>query len=115
MSFWFHRKDKDGKETITSVSVPIPLIMVLFPLFAIIVGPVLLAGDLRAKALQFSFVVVAGFISFFVSKVPQFKRGERFTWGTRHMGFGTKTLYVLGYILMLFGIVKILSLYWSTA
>ncbi len=115
MSFWFYRKDKDGKKMLTSVSVPLPLVMPFIALFFAVFGPFLFSDDLRAKATRFTILVVIGFLSFVASKVPQFRRGEWFTWGMRYMGIGTKTLYVLGYVLMALGILGVLALYRGTA
>jgi hypothetical protein len=110
MSFWFYGKDKDAKRTLTSVSVAYESVIALVVALFALAAPFMRSGDLRGKTIPFAILVVAGFVSLTASKIPQFQRGEWHTWGMRYMGTGGRVLYVLGYVLMVLGILGILAL-----
>lgn len=111
MSFWIYGKDKDGKRTVKSVTIPPEIIITLLALLSALIVPYLLLNDV-GKILTSSFYLIAtGFVMFAFAKVIQFQKGAWISWGMKLMPLPGKILYVLGYVLMTIGILIIIALY----
>ncbi len=107
MSIWLYTKDKNNKRSLTSISIPYPLVILLLGLVFGIVAPPLISGRYPPGFLANSFIVGAGFFLLFIAKLFQFKAGIWTTWGWGNMPRIGKAYYLSGYILMVYGVIKL--------
>jgi hypothetical protein len=98
MSIWWRGKSINGKRSLTSVSIPFPFILVLLGLFVAMIVPRLLTNDIPPSSAKYCFLVYAGFLLLFISKLFQFKIGMWTTWGCQHMPLLGKVFYLAGYV-----------------
>jgi len=111
MSIWWYGKDKDGKKSITSISIPYPIFVIVFGMIIAVVAPLLSSGKLPPQFIINTFFLCSGFLLFFISELYQFKRGIWTTWGWRDMPAIGKAFYLAGYLLMGYGAIKLLLLW----
>jgi len=103
MSFWFYRKDKNGKRYVYSVTIPLELIILIFGLLVGILTPRYLM-DSNQFGRDSLMLVLFGFLLFFVSKLSLFLKGIWNSWGSKMMNKPFKLLYHSGYTFMFIGI-----------
>jgi hypothetical protein len=99
MSLWIYKKDKDGKQNLYWVDIPlfsIPLIISLF---------------LAVFITQFFYFIAIGFIFILIAKISLFSKGIWISWGSKQMSKPFKLLYQAGYILVGIGVSIILLIY----
>ena len=105
MSFWIYGRRKHGKETVTSVSIPLELVLVfLGMLFFMFLPGIFAMKDIDPSYRRNVFLVAAGFLVFATAKILQFQRGIWVSWGMQRMPLLGKLLYVSGYMAMGLGI-----------
>ena len=110
MSFWIYRKEKDGRSFVYSITVPIELIIIVLGLMAAILLPRYFHDSVQfgKDALILSFL---GFSLFLASKISLFQRGIWNSWGTKQMSKPFSWLYIIGYTLMVIGLIGSLLFY----
>ena len=104
MSIWVYTKSKDGKRSLTSISVPYEFILLSLGLIAGIMGPALFSKDYPADFVRCAFFICCGFVLFLLAKLFQFSAGRWITWGWGGMPWLGKALYLTGYLLMVCGV-----------
>ena len=104
MSFWIYQKNKDGKSSVTSVTVPFEMIIILLGLLAGLLFPRYFHNEVQfgKDALALTFL---GFSLFLISKISLFQRGIWNSWGTKQMKKPFNWLYKVGYVFMGLGFV----------
>jgi len=110
MSIWWHSKNKSGKGTVTSVSIPFPLIFVFIACVIALFVPSMYSNPYSLIYKKYLYIVGVGFLLFFISKLFQYKKGIWTSWGMVDMPTFGKVCYLLGYALMIFGIINLIIL-----
>lgn len=113
MSFWYTKKEKDGKKSLVAVDIFLPLIMFMIVFLAAIIGHRWWNHPTQPVIDAF-YLVASGFLLLLVSKVSLFVKGIWVSWGYSRMSKPFRVVYVLGYILIGFGIMIILAAYKSS-
>ncbi len=108
MSIWWYSKNKNGKGTVTSISIPFPVIFVMLACIVSLFVPLMNSPHVYYIYGKFIYSVGAGFLLFFISKLFQFKKGIWTSWGMVGMPIFGKGCYILGYALMTFGIINLI-------
>ena len=115
MSIWIYGKNKDGKNTVTSISIPYELIIVLIGLIVSLIAPSIFSKDTHAITKESLYFMGIGFILFSIAKLSLFQKGVWISWGMHMMSLPFKLLYVFGYILMGIGAMIAIILYKTIA
>ena len=110
MSFWIYKKEKDGRTSVTSVTVPIEMLIIIFGMISVFLMPRYLhhSGQFAKDMLS---VAAFGFFLFCVSKISLFYRGIWNSLGPKHMKKPFKFLYKSGYLFMAVGFIGGVLLY----
>jgi len=109
MSFWCHRRDKNGSKILWEIDYDPLTLVVIIGLLAALVGPRLF----RNPSLIIFFpcmLLLTGLTCLIITRLSLYKKGIRFSFGTSHMSKGFATLYKIAYILLGFGILPLLLL-----
>jgi|GEM_PF-2292231 len=110
MSFWYYKKEKGGKTSLTAVDIPVLLIMSILGFFVALVGPRIF-GSPSQLVIDAFHIIAVGFSLLFISKVSMFMKGIWVSWGYSRMPKLFKLFYMLGYILIGIGLFGFLVVY----
>ena len=94
MSWWFVRRDQDGRRALWAVDVE-PM--------AVISALAILAAVLSLNGLACFTLLGVGFMCFLIAKLSVVRRSVRISWGSRLMAPRYARLYRAGYLLMVAG------------
>ncbi len=111
MSFWWSKKEKDGKRSIYAIDVPFQLIIMFLGLVLALFAPALIGRQLPTRTLNADgfYILAGGFLLLFISKLSLLKKGIWTSWGPKPMSRSYKFFYLLGYGLMVLGVIRILT------
>lgn len=107
MSFWYHKKEKDGKRSLIAADIPVELIVFMIGLLAALLIP-RYARNQAQIAIDRFYIIAAGFILLLISKSSLFTKGIWNSWGPAKMSKPFKLIYVFGYIIIGIGVFGIL-------
>ena len=106
MSFWIYKKDKNGRTNIFTVEVPFMAILALVGIIASLLLPPLSTNPAQI----FYIIFTIGFLLVLTAKISLFRRGIWCSWGWGLMEKPYRTIYGIGYLFILFGILLLLPL-----
>ncbi len=109
MSFWWYKRDKNGKNILWQIEFYPMVFMVIIGLLAALVGPRLF-GNLGFIIIFPSLLMFAGLICLIIAKVSLYKKGIWHSFGTKNMSLGCAALYRAAYILLTAGVVILVLL-----
>ena len=84
MSIWFYRKDKKGKSSVYSVTVPFEILIIILGLIAGLLVPRYMFNP-KQVCIDSIVITFLGFALFFISKLSFFAKGIWNSWGTKKM------------------------------
>jgi len=106
MSWWFYRRDKDGKRQLWAVDFdPIISLIIVSLLFALI-SPGLKRNPIGFASVLVSLggiIAVSGFACLLLSKISLFRQGIWISCGAKQMSDRNARLYRVGYALLVCG------------
>ena len=107
MSFWYYKKEKNGKRSLIAADVPFELVIFTVGLLAALFIPRYVRNQAQ-MAIDGFYVIAAGFILLLISKVSLFAKGIWNSWGSAKMTKPFKVIYIVGYVFIGIGIFGIL-------
>lgn len=84
MSIWVYRKEKDGKKSIYSISIPFEAILFILGMIAALLVPGIIRNPPKSVPDSIG-ITILGFVLFLISKISLFVRGIWNRWGTKNM------------------------------
>jgi hypothetical protein len=104
MSFWIYQKEKNGKTSVYSVSIPfLESIIIVMALIAAILAPGYMCNSTQF-GIDSMYLSAVGFLLVLISKITLFKRGIWNSWGSKQMTTPFKSVYLSGYTLIGLGV-----------
>ncbi len=110
MSFWWFKRDRNGKKTLWQIDYDPMTFIVIIGLLAAIVGPRLF-GNASIIIFFPLLLLLAGLTCLIISKISIYKKGIWFSFGSGHMSKGYAALYRAAYVMLGVGVLFLLLLY----
>jgi hypothetical protein len=109
MSLWIYKKDRSGKKILWQIDTDPMAFMLIIGLLAALIGPSLFDSPKFITIFPF-LLMLAGLVCLIVAKTSLWKKGIRYSFGTKHMSLGYAALYQAAYILLTAGVVMLVLL-----
>jgi hypothetical protein len=107
MSFWWYKRDNNGKRILWQIDCDPMIILVVFGLLVAMVGPPVFS---RPSLIFPIVIVVTGLACLTISKISLYNKGIWLSFGPGQMSKGYAMLYKVGYFMLVVGTMLLLAL-----